>query len=130
MQTNWVFRRCPAWVRRTMDEYWASRQMRIERLLTHVRPQLRELQIAVDRHDHPRSWEAHAVLRLPTATIRVQASADDHLAVLDQLEDELFIRLNRHVERLRGDWKWKRRERQTQSVRFAFSEVPSMAWAG
>lgn len=125
MKTNWVYRRCPAWVRRTMNEHWASRQMRIERLLTRFRPQLRELQIAVERHDHPRTWEAHAVLRLPTKTIRVEANGDDHLAVLDQLKDELIARLSRHIERLRGDWKWKRRLRRVpESLRYSFSEAP------
>lgn len=108
MRTEWVYRRCPRYLRRLIENHWSERRHRVERLLSHFQGNVCELQASVHRIDHPRQYEGRMVLRLPTATIRVESRKLEALSAIDDLMDQLVRRINRHVERLRKDWPARR----------------------
>lgn len=108
MRTEWVFRRCPRYLRRLVESHWSDRQHRVQKLVGHFKRNVRELQINMQRLDQPRMFEGRMVLRLPTATIRVETRDSDALAAIDQLMDQLVRRIKRHVERLQKDWPARR----------------------
>lgn len=112
MRTDWVFRRCPRYLRRLVEQHWSTREHRIERLLTHFAHNICELQVSLKRIGQPATFEGHMVLRLPTATIRVQSRSPDAIAVVDDLIDQLTRRITRHVERLGKDSSHRRRNRR------------------
>lgn len=87
-----------------VENHWTSRQHRVERLLSHFQRNICDLQICLHRLDQPRMYEGHIVLRLPTATIRVESRDSGALAAIDDLMDQLVRRIKRHVERLKKDW--------------------------
>ncbi len=108
MRTEWVFRRCPRYLRRLIENHWFDRQRRVQRLVSHFQRNICELQINMQRLDQPRMYEGRMVLRLPTATIRVETRDSDPLAAIDELIDRLVRRIKRHVERLQKDWPARR----------------------
>lgn len=108
MRTEWVFRRCPRYLRRQVENHWFDRQYRIQKLVSHFERNVCELQINMQKLDQPRMFEGRMVLRLPTATIRVETRDADALAVINQLMDQLVRRIKRHVERLQKCWPARR----------------------
>lgn len=108
MRNEWVFRRCPRYLRRLVESHWQDRKHRVDRLLSHFQRNVCELHICLDRIKQPRMYEGRMVLRLPTATIRVETRDSGALAAIDDLIDQLVRRINRHVERLKTDWPGRR----------------------
>lgn len=104
MRNEWVFRRCPRYLRRLVKRHWQNRQHRVERLLSHFQRNVCELRICLNQINRPGIYEGHMVLRLLTATIRVETRDSGALAAIDDLMDQLVRRINRHVERLKKDW--------------------------
>ena len=118
MQVHWAYHNCGDALKAEIQGYAQKKLSRIERLLARFRPSLRDLAVTVYRNrqasgDH---FEARTVLRLPTRTLTSQDLADTWREAVDLALDELVEQIRRHKEKLRGDWMYKRKNRQREDL--------------
>jgi RNA polymerase sigma factor (sigma-70 family) len=114
MSNHWVFNGCDESLRSTLETYWSKKLIRLEKLLVHYRPNLREIRLTIYRHEQnpQRVWfEGRAVVQLPTGTLVAEADDKESRVVLDQLTDTLAHEIKRHKGRVRKDYVFKRKER-------------------
>lgn len=116
MQTHWVFNDCEAGLKGQIRSYWEKKHPRLERLLQHFRADLRYLGLTLYRHAHPPLFEVRAALHLPTGTLVAQETEKDFMRALERVADVLVREIRRHVERLRRDHLYRRKERRRERV--------------
>ena len=97
-----------------LNSYWKKKLPRLEKLLVHYPPDLREIRLTISRHgaDALHGWyEVRAVIHLPTGTLAVEAEDKNPQAALDRVTDKLATEIKRHKERVRHDHIFKRKSR-------------------
>src|SRR5262245_7404958 len=75
MSTHVVFNGCHDSIKEGLEEYWAKKMHRVEKLLVHYSPELREIRLTVycHRQSPQREWyEARGVIHLPTGTLAAE----------------------------------------------------------
>ncbi len=120
MNMHWVFEGCNEEEKKSMQAYWAKKWPRLERLLIHYCPDLREIRLTVYHHPQSEShavfYEVRAVLHLPTGTLVAQERGGDGKAALDKVADKMAEEIKRHKELLRHDYVFKRKRRERENL--------------
>jgi ribosomal subunit interface protein len=115
MSIHWVFNGCDETVKAQLQEYWAKKWPRLQKLLTHYRSDLQDVRMTVYHHQQnpQQSWyELRAVIHLPTGLLAAEANDGDPQAALDRVVDTLDTEIQRHKEQVRHDYVFKRKARQ------------------
>ena len=107
MAEHVIFHDCLDETKRRIEEYWRQKTPRIERLLQHFPDDQRHLRLSIRRH--PKRYEAHVSLRLPTGTLVAEASGRDSFEALDIVADRLAAEIRRHREVIRRDDAYRRK---------------------
>jgi RNA polymerase sigma factor (sigma-70 family) len=116
MQTHWVFNDCVEGVKEEIRAYWEAKQPRLEKLLHHFQPDLQYLGITVYCHTRPPRFEVRAALHLPTATLVVEETEKEFMRTLDRVVDVLVRDIKRHIEHLRRDHVYRRKNRRWERL--------------
>lgn len=114
MSSHWVFNGCDDALKKRMEEYWAKKWCRLERLLANYPPDLQDVHLTVYRHQKNGGspwYELRAVIDLPTGVLAANASENDPLVILDRVADTLATEIKRHKELVRKDYLYKRKFR-------------------
>jgi len=123
MAEHLIFHDCADEVIRVISDYWTRKTPRLERLLQHFPDDQRHTRLYVRRH--PKRYEAHVALRLPTGTLVAEADAKDYLEALDVVSDRLAAEIRRHKEVIRRAGAYRRRRPRSAVV--ADASVPLAA---
>ena len=118
MKVHWAYHNCGDALKVEIRDYANKKLSRLERLLVRFRPALRELSLTVYRNRQARGdrFEARGVLHLPTRTLASEEQAPSWREAVDRAFDELVEQVRRHKEKLRGDWVYKRKNRQREEL--------------
>jgi DNA-directed RNA polymerase specialized sigma24 family protein/ribosome-associated translation inhibitor RaiA len=115
MSSHWVFNGCDEAVKSQIKAYWVKKWPRLEKLLTHYRPEEREIRLTVYRHQQSpqRCWyEIRAVIHLSTGTLAAETNDKNPRVAVDRVADTLMMEIKRHNERVRHDSIYKRKNRR------------------
>jgi RNA polymerase sigma factor (sigma-70 family) len=115
MSTHMVFNGIDPALKARLQTYWGERLPRLQRLLSHYRPDLLEIRLTVShrgRESRNGGYEVRGVIHLPTGTIAAEADDETPLAAVDRVADTLVAEIKRHKERVRRDFVYKRKNRQ------------------
>jgi RNA polymerase sigma factor (sigma-70 family) len=119
MSTHIVFDGVDEAFRARVEAYWAKKLPRLEKLLVHYNPDLKEVRLTVsEHHQAPQRarFEVQGVVHLPTGTQAARASDKDALAAIDRVVDELVREVKRHNEMVRRDYLFKRKRRRRNNL--------------
>jgi ribosome-associated translation inhibitor RaiA len=112
MSSHWVFSDCDEAVKTRLETYWSKKMPRLEKLLVHYRPDLREIRLTVYCHQQnpQRFWyEVRGVIHLPTGTLVAEGNDKEPEAAVDRVADTLAGEIKRHKEHVRKDYVFKRK---------------------
>lgn len=112
MAENILTEECPAGVADDVKRHWQKKLPSIERLLTRIPDDLRQLRFHFEC-DKSR-YEAWAVLTLPTGTLVAHGDPAYHDAreAVDQVAERLAMEIRRHKEHVRHDDVYRRKARR------------------
>jgi RNA polymerase sigma factor (sigma-70 family) len=115
MSFHWVFNKCSNAVKSELEEYWSKKWPRLAKLLEpSYSPELQEVRLTVTCHEQSpqRLWyDIHAAILLPTGSLAAKSHDKDPRAALDDVTDLLAAEIERHKERVRKDYIFKRKTR-------------------
>ena len=94
-------------LRKDVQEYFARKLPRIERLLVWYEEDQRHLRLTLDRQRG--IFDMRAVLWLPTGTLVAEGKGDTARAAVDETVDILLREIRRHKELVRKDYLYRRR---------------------
>ncbi len=122
MVTYWVFNDCTDAEKQEAKDIWGKKyQPRIERLVSQVAPDLRELRLTVYHFPKPSQWEVRGVLHLPSGSLAAHERTESLEASLDKVAEELVREIKEHKSRLRQDYLYRRRRQLRQNLSAAGS---------
>ena len=87
MSSHWVFNGCDDTVKKDLQEYWAKKWPRLQKLLARYHADLQDVRLTVTYHQQnpQRGWyDLRAVIHLPTGTLVAEADEKEPRAGLDQ----------------------------------------------
>jgi RNA polymerase sigma factor (sigma-70 family) len=114
MSTHLVFNGIDTAEKARVQAYWEKKLPRLQKLLSHYRPDLIEIRLTVShRGQGPKNagYELRGVIHLPTGTLAAEADDEDPLVAVDRIADALVAEIKRHKERVRHDFVYKRKSR-------------------
>ena len=119
MSIHWVFNKCTTAVKEGLEQYWAKKWPRLQRLLEPYASALQDVRLTVtchERNPHHIWYDVHAVIHLPSGTLAAKADDKEPRAALDKTVDILAAEIKRHKDRVRKDYVFKRKARQRAGV--------------
>jgi RNA polymerase sigma factor (sigma-70 family) len=114
MSTHLVFNGIDTAEKARVQAYWEKKLPRLQKLLSHYRPELVEIRLTVShRGQGPKNsgYELRGGIQLPTGTLAAEADAEDPLVAVDRIADALVTEIKRHKELVRRDFIYKRKSR-------------------
>jgi RNA polymerase sigma factor (sigma-70 family) len=111
-------------VKKDLQEYWAKKWPRLQKLLVRYHADLQDVRLTVTYHQQnpQRGWyDLRAVIHLPTGTLVAEADEKEPCerpwrAGLDRAADALAREIKRHKELVRHDYLFKRKARRREDL--------------
>jgi ribosomal subunit interface protein len=112
MSNHMVFNGVDAATKAALEDYWAKKLPRLEKLLVPYNTDMQDFRLTVYHHQQnpQRAWyQVRSVIHLPTGTLAAEDTDSDPHAALDRVLDRIVGELKRHKEHVRQDYLFKRK---------------------